>query len=115
MSPSTTLLDRDAALERLDGDEELLAEIVAIFLEDAPRLFLALKQARLDRDHKTSERQAHSLKGASANVGAVMLQEICLRAEAAARAGEWAVLEELLPELETTLHSTLDALGNEGP
>lgn len=110
MPPQIQLLDRDAALERLDGDEELLQEIVEIFLEDAPRLFLALKQARLDRDQKTTERQAHSLKGASANVGAVHLQASCLAAEAHAKAGRWDELEAQLPELEASLHATLDLL-----
>jgi len=110
MPPQTSILDRAAALERLEGDEELLQEIIDIFLEDAPRLFLALKQARVDRDQKTSERQAHSLKGASANVGAVALQAISTQAEAAARNAEWVQLEGLLPEMETTLHASLDAL-----
>lgn len=110
MPPLTSILDRAAALERLEGDEELLQEIIDIFLEDAPRLFLALKQARLDHDQKTSERQAHSLKGASANVGAVALQAISMQAEAAARDSEWSLLEGLLPEMETTLHASLDAL-----
>lgn len=110
MSPQTQMLDRDAALERLDGDEELLQEIVDIFLEDAPRLFLALKQARLDRDQKTTERQAHSLKGASANVGAIHLQAISLKAESASKAGRWEELESLLPEIESALHATLDLL-----
>lgn len=110
MSPQIQLLDREAALERLDGDEELLQEIIDIFLEDAPRLFLALKQARLDQDHKTTERQAHSLKGASANVGAIHLQAICFKAEASSKAGRWDELEALLPELEAALHATLDLL-----
>lgn len=110
MSPQIQLLDREAALERLDGDEELLQEIIDIFLEDAPRLFLALKQARLDRDQKTTERQAHSLKGASANVGAIHLQAICLIAEASSKAGRWEELEAQLPELESALHATLDLL-----
>lgn len=110
MPPQTSILDRAAALERLEGDEELLQEIIDIFIEDAPRLFLALKQARVDRDQKTSERQAHSLKGASANVGAVALQGISMQAEAAARNAEWSQLESLLPEMEVTLHASLDAL-----
>ncbi|MEN9355358.1 MAG: hypothetical protein RL318_2683 [Fibrobacterota bacterium] len=110
MPPHANLLDRESALERLEGDEELLNEIIDIFLEDAPRLFLALKQSRVDRDQKSTERQAHSLKGASANVGAVMLQEISSRAESAVRDGDWTVLEGLLPEMEATLHATLDIL-----
>lgn len=113
MNTQLPLFDRPAALERLEGDEELLREIIGIYLEDAPRLFLALKQARTDCDQKTSERQAHSLKGASANVGAVALQEISFSAETFARDGEWTNLEKLLPEMEQLLHASMDALRRE--
>jgi two-component system, sensor histidine kinase and response regulator len=110
MSTQAQLLDRTTALERLEGDEELLNEIIVIFLEDAPRLFLALKQSRVDKDQKSTERQAHSLKGASANVGATVLQDISMRAEVMIREGDWTGLENLLPEMERTLHGTLDLL-----
>jgi HPt (histidine-containing phosphotransfer) domain-containing protein len=113
MDTQSPLFNRPSALERLEGDEELLREIIGIFLEDAPRLFLALKQARTERDQKTSERQAHSLKGASANVGATALQEISLTAENSAREGRWEELESLLPEMEQRLHASLDALRKE--
>ena len=110
MASPDRYIDKASALERLDGDEELFQEIVSIFLDDAPRIFLALKQARTDKDQKTSERQAHSLKGASANVGAVHLQEISSRAEVAARTGNWGDLEILLPGMEESLHASIDAL-----
>ena len=108
--PPDQYIDKVCALERLDGDEDLFREIVEIFLDDAPRIFLALKQARTDRAQKTSERQAHSLKGASANVGAIRLQAISRKAEDAARAGDWMGLEALLPDMEESLHTSMDAL-----
>lgn len=110
MASPDRYIDKESALERLDGDEELFHEIVSIFMDDAPRIFLALKQARTDKDQKTSERQAHSLKGASANVGAVHLQAISTRAEVAARTGNWMDLESFLPDMEESLHATIDAL-----
>ena len=38
-------LDRASLLERVEGDQELLAEMINLFLEDAPRLLAAMRDA----------------------------------------------------------------------
>jgi CheY-like chemotaxis protein/HPt (histidine-containing phosphotransfer) domain-containing protein len=82
-------IDKAAVLKRLGGDEELYHELLHLFLEHAPRQITQLKEAVEAGDVALSERMAHSLKGASANVGAVTLQQEAARAEAGARTGDW--------------------------
>jgi PAS domain S-box-containing protein len=60
-----------AKLRDIVGDEpDLLREILRAYLEDAPRVFDALKAAIAARDGHAAVRAAHTLKGSSANVGA---------------------------------------------
>jgi signal transduction histidine kinase/DNA-binding response OmpR family regulator/HPt (histidine-containing phosphotransfer) domain-containing protein len=66
-SPSTW--DRAKALERVDGDEQLLREVVQIFLEESPKQVADLWQAIHDSDAQPLERVAHSLKGALSYLG----------------------------------------------
>ena len=65
------LWDRGKALERLEGDEELLREVVGIFLEGKPKLLGEMEQALLEKSPKTLELAAHGLKGELAYLGVV--------------------------------------------
>ncbi len=62
-------LDRAALLARVDGDEEVLQEIVGLFLEDCPRLMRLIDEAVTRSDAAALAEAAHSLKGAVANFG----------------------------------------------
>ncbi len=62
-------LDRAAAVERLGGDEELFAEVAAVFRGDAPKLIDELNRAVATNDAATVRRAAHGLKGAAGYVG----------------------------------------------
>ena len=59
------------ALQSVEGDRELLKELVAAFLEDAPRLMTGVREAIRDRDATALQRAAHALKGSMLAVGAV--------------------------------------------
>ena len=60
-------LDRAAVLARLDGDEELLAELAGLFIQESPKLLAAIQQAIERDDPKSLERAAHALKGSVGN------------------------------------------------
>ncbi len=59
--------DKDEILKRFDGDEEFLAELVEIFINDIPEQLSRIKEAVDNRDSKDLEKSAHKLKGAVAN------------------------------------------------
>jgi two-component system, sensor histidine kinase and response regulator len=63
-------IDIPGALERLNGDKELLTALVGFFFEDFPTLLDEIRAAFARRDWPTLQRAAHSLKGLSANFGA---------------------------------------------
>jgi PAS domain S-box-containing protein len=80
------------ALSQLDdpGGPSLRDELIDIFLRDAPLKHAALREALAAGDRAALERVAHALKGASGNLGARPLAQLCARIEASARAGELA-------------------------
>jgi signal transduction histidine kinase/DNA-binding response OmpR family regulator len=63
--------DRAATLERLGGDESLLSDAVALFLEDCPRRLAALKAAVDAGDVERIRNEAHAIKGAAGNLSAL--------------------------------------------
>ena len=64
------VMDMTSALKRLRGDHELLHELIAMFLEDAPDLLQAMRHAAQVDDAASLQRAAHSLKGLAANFDA---------------------------------------------
>jgi CheY-like chemotaxis protein len=68
-------MDRASALQRLGGDEELLADVIRIFLEDCPKQLAAIKAAVDAREASEIRSTAHALKGAASNLSAISLFE----------------------------------------
>src|SRR2546421_12837764 len=58
------LLDADMTLERLAGDETLLAKAAHAFIRTAPRLLAAISAALSANDSERAFRRAHWLKRA---------------------------------------------------
>jgi CheY-like chemotaxis protein len=63
-------LDRAALMERVDGDMELLAELVQLFSEDSTRQIDELRRAIEKNDATAVARSAHALKGVLGNLAA---------------------------------------------
>jgi signal transduction histidine kinase/CheY-like chemotaxis protein len=66
-------IDREQLLMRLGGDEELLTEVVDLFLADCPVRLAAIKTAVDARDAEGIRKAAHALKGAAGNLSAARL------------------------------------------
>ena len=65
-----SLFDHSAALQSVDGDEDLLRELAEVFLEDQPRLIAALREAVARGNPERLRRAAHALRGAVVNFAA---------------------------------------------
>jgi len=100
IKPVQDIFDRAALLDRLMGDEKLANEILGEFIEDVPRKFTALKEALDKSDTPSVQREAHTLKGAAANVGALALQEVVNQIEVAGEAGDMAKASSLAAQLD---------------
>jgi PAS domain S-box-containing protein len=83
-----------------DGEGAILAEVVAIFLDEAPRQLKALSLAVEARDAAELARVAHAFKSASGNVGAVRVVKLCKEIERVGRSGEVADAPPLLREIQ---------------
>jgi len=57
------ILDREAILERLGGDEEIFTMMVGMFLDDVDNNCSALAAALAAQDSPLLQREAHTLKG----------------------------------------------------
>jgi two-component system, sensor histidine kinase and response regulator len=69
------VVNRHDLLARLGGDEQLIADVIRVFLEDCPRQLTELKAA-VDADRSDRVRSvAHALKGMAGNLSAVRLFE----------------------------------------
>jgi two-component system sensor histidine kinase/response regulator len=107
------ILDRTAALERVEGDAELLQELVDLFLADAPERMADIRGALAARDAEALRKAAHSLKGAAANLSAVALASAAKRLEDAGRMADFATaahacaaLQEEIDRLQEALRAT---------
>jgi CheY-like chemotaxis protein len=75
------IIDKSEVLDRVDGDMELLSDMVELFVEDCPNLLSEIKDAVNRNDSKALERSAHTLKGAVANFAAETPFEAALNLE----------------------------------
>jgi|GEM_PF-290333 len=108
------VLDEAVLIEVLAGDRDAAEEILADYLDDAPRSVAAIREAVDAGDGEASRRRAHALKGASASVGAVALRELATRMEMAAADGRLGDLSTQAAELERQL-ARLQEAARKGP
>jgi HPt (histidine-containing phosphotransfer) domain-containing protein len=105
------VLDRDAILEGLEGDVELLEEIVHLFLEEFPRLLTTIGECVANTDAAGLRVAAHCLKGSLSNFGSPPAVALAFELETMGRNGDLtnaktlhtslvASLEQLKPALE---------------
>jgi two-component system, sensor histidine kinase and response regulator len=103
-------LDRASLLDRVEGDHELLVEMIHLFLEDAPQLLAAMRQALEGRDMPVLERSAHSMKGAASNFSADTTVAAAAQLEKDAKSGEVETSRASLAVLEGAVKQLLPAL-----
>lgn len=74
-------------LRQVDHDFELAAELIEIFLEDAPQLVAGIGEAVRTRDAEALQLAAHSFKGSAAAIGASAAAAAAQVLEVAGREG----------------------------
>jgi two-component system, sensor histidine kinase and response regulator len=104
------------AIDRLrrwgdEAGEDLVAQLVKLFLPDADSLVNSLRRALAADDVVEVSRSAHTLCGASANIGAAELARACASLERASSCGDPGGLRPLLEAVEAELARVRAALG----
>lgn len=108
----TEQFDRASLLERVEGDEELLAEMIKLFLADAPRLLDAMRNSLQQGDMIVLERSAHSMKGAASNLSANITTAAALKLEKNAKNGDAETSRASLSSLEEAVSRLVPILAD---
>ncbi|HUU00891.1 MAG TPA: ATP-binding protein [Myxococcota bacterium] len=110
-SPETGVVwDRDDLLKRMENDVDLARELLQLFCKQCPRLIEMARQALLKSDAAGLALQAHSLKGAAANVAAHELRSAAARLEASARSNDLSAAGGLLDAVEDAVRRAVAAI-----
>ncbi len=110
--PDTPVIDESRLMAEFGGDLEILAELRDLFLDHAPPLHEAIKQAIIAEDLAVIARDAHSLKGACATYGAPRLAMVCKILEKAAKDGDWDLINEHRDLFAVEYTKVFEAIGN---
>jgi HPt (histidine-containing phosphotransfer) domain-containing protein len=82
------------------GDDEFLAELIDIYLDDVPPQLELLRAAVARADAAAASSVAHRLKGSSGNVGAESLSALCNQIERAGRQSRVDKVSRMMPQIE---------------
>jgi two-component system sensor histidine kinase/response regulator len=110
--PPDVAVDVPAVLARLGGDRQLLAEMVQLFREDAPKTLRALQRAVTAGDPERVRIAAHAIKGSLGTLGATSAAEIARALEMMGREGELSGAPHALLSLRDEVKRLQDALAD---
>jgi len=108
------VFDRAGLLERLMGDHELAERVLGVFCADVPRQIQALKESLEKGDAPVSQRHAHSIKGAAANVGGERLRAVAFEMEKAGADGDLGAAKGRMAELEAEFRRLCETVEEQG-
>jgi len=106
------VIDYAGALDRLEGDTELLADMARLFLEDSAQQISAIRAAIAHSDASALERAAHCLKGAIANFAAHEAFRAAEKLERIALRGDLKEVDRACGALDSALQQLNNALAS---
>jgi len=98
-----TVIDSSELLSRVDGDRELLGELIDAFLSESQPLLAALTDAVRKNEPAQLERDAHKLKGSISVFGAHDAVTVAQALESMGKEGNLQAAEQGLRQLEARL------------
>jgi HPt (histidine-containing phosphotransfer) domain-containing protein len=84
---------------QLDGEPDLLADLVEVFADDASARLEALREALIQADTDGIAKTAHTLEGSAGNLSASRMSHSAAQLEERGRSGYSEDVEDLLREL----------------
>ena len=94
------------------GGVEFLAEVVDVFLTDAPALITSLRSSLERQDTDELRRAAHTLKSNGATLGAAAFAELCRTVEQHAKDGRLDGVSQLVDRIEQEYRTLQQALAS---
>ena len=86
-------------LLQLDDTGELLMTLITLFLDETPQQLVVMQEALCRTDARALAEAAHMLKGASGNLGAGRMQQLCGEVQTLGRANDLATADAHLARL----------------
>ena len=104
-SPPTEpmIFDSTATLSWVDGDAELLREVIDLFISEAPEMLSNIRESIARSDAQALERAAHKLKGSVGNFRATGAMDASEVLEVMGRDGDLASADEAYDRLESEI------------
>jgi PAS domain S-box-containing protein len=87
--------------EIVEDDPETLNELINIYLDDTAHHMAAIESAVLKKDAELIKKEAHSMKGASANIGADRMKKYCASLEKIGASGDIEPAAGILDDLKS--------------
>ncbi len=95
-----SIFDKDGFMNRIGGNPKLYAELSKVFFEDAEKQIATMRRHLQSADMDKLAYSAHTLKGASANFGAVAIQRTASLIEEQCPGRCLDMMEELISQIE---------------
>jgi len=95
----TVHIDNEQLAELKEVLEDEFGILISTYLADAKLRLQLIEQGLQNQDYEAVRLAAHSLKGASANLGALLLAQICERLEHDCKAGHYEQLQRVFKDI----------------
>jgi response regulator RpfG family c-di-GMP phosphodiesterase len=106
-APQLDLFNRDELMRRINGNEELLKELILDFSRSFSENAASIEAAIKEKDLAKIKFHSHSLKGMCTTLSAEKLREISTQIEMCATQGDTSPLQGLLEQLNMAFAVTL--------
>ena len=103
-------IDQEFLDELLEGDREFATELFEAYTQSADSSYAEACQLLESGDVLNAYRPFHTLKGASASVGLLMVQDLATELESKAKEGNLQDCQQALPGLEKLIVEAKQAL-----
>lgn len=104
------LFDKAELLDRVGNDEELVGELIELYLDDYPEKIQGIEDGLASADSETVRKSAHGLKGASGNLSFNSVSELARQIEFAAKDNDLESAGSAFTELKSELEKLLDLI-----
>jgi HPt (histidine-containing phosphotransfer) domain-containing protein len=106
---SRKVLSQAQLLDNIGGDVRLLAEVLSLFLTEAPKYVHNIRKAVVNHDAEALSAAAHKLKGTMVLLAAAPVSDIAVELERMGKDGNLRGAEELLKDLELQMNRLTEA------
>jgi HPt (histidine-containing phosphotransfer) domain-containing protein len=103
-------IDKQAILERVDNDHDLLKQLIEIFIKKTPEYLEQLQQSVQSKNAEQTRFFAHTLKGSLANFGAEKARQMAFEIETMGKDNALNNAPQALQALEIEIQGVVQAI-----